>query len=71
MLSNIKNLKIMITVDDVLKEGKTANSNVEKQSSELKPQTKSYWPWILLASAAAAVGIWLYKKGQTNGDIPV
>jgi hypothetical protein len=63
----------MITVDDVLKEGKTAKTvNAVDESSELKPQKKSYWPAIIISAAIAIAGlVYLHKKGQTNGDIPV
>jgi hypothetical protein len=66
----------MITVDEVLKKGKNPAKTVnavdeERPVTELKPQKKSYWPWVLLAGAAVALGVWVYKKGQNNGDLPV
>jgi hypothetical protein len=65
----------MITVESVQtkidKSAKFAGAAGEEQlrTGEIKAVNQSYWPWILLASAAAALGIWLWKGEQNGGEV--
>lgn len=66
----------MITVESVIKENKDSAKITSEQNEEqlktgtIKAKKQSYWPWVLLAAAAIAGGIWWYKRSKKeNGAI--